>query len=157
MFGIQQALVHAHVDKLGAVLHLLAGDLQGLVQVVFLDEFQEAGRTGHVGALAHVDEVGRRGNGQRLQAAQSALGRDFGDSAGRPAAYLLVDTADMIGGGAATAAGDIDEPAGGKLFQHAGHVFGRLVVFAELVRQPGVGVYARVCVRYIGKFLNILS
>ena len=63
----------------------------------------------------------------------------------------------MIGSGAATASNDIDETAGCELLEHVGHVFGCFVVFAELVRQPGVGVYARVRVRYIRKFLNILS
>ena len=157
LLGIQQTLVHAHVDELGAVLHLLAGDFQGLIEFVFLDEFQEAGRAGHVGAFTDIDEVGRRGDGQRLQAAQAALGRGPGDDSWRPAAYLVADAADMIGSGAATASDDIDEAAGGKLLEHVGHVFGRLVVLAELVRQPGVGVYARVRIRYIRKFLNILS
>ena len=155
--GIQQPLVHAHVDELGAVLHLLAGDFQGLIELVFLDEFQEPGRAGHVGAFTDIDEVGRRGDGQRLQTTQAALGRSSGDDSWRPAAYLVVDTADMIGSGAAAAADDIDEAAGGKLLEYIGHVFGCFVVFAELVRQPGVGVYARVRARYIRKLLNILS
>jgi hypothetical protein len=43
-------------------------------------------------------------------------------------------------GGAAAAADDVEQPLGGVVAQYAGHVLRRVVVFAELVGQTGVGI-----------------
>ena len=48
----------------------------------------------------------------------------------------------MIRRGAATAANDVDETAGGKLPQLRRHLFGGVIVAAKGVGQAGVGVDA---------------
>ena len=50
------------------------------------------------------------------------------------------DRLDVLRGGAAAAADQVDQAGGGELAEHGGHLVGRLVVLAELVGQPGVGV-----------------
>src|SRR3546814_13856236 len=56
LFRVEQALVHVDVDDLGAVLDLLARDLDGCGIIARHDQLLEAGRTGTVGALADIDE-----------------------------------------------------------------------------------------------------
>ena len=54
--AVQHSLVHVDVDDLGAVLDLLARDLQRSRVVARGDQLAEPGRAGDVGALAHIDE-----------------------------------------------------------------------------------------------------
>ena len=54
--GVEQALVHVHVDHLGAGLHLLAGDVERGRVVAGGHQLPELGRAGDVGAFANVDE-----------------------------------------------------------------------------------------------------
>ena len=157
LLGIQQGLVHAHIDHLGAVFHLLPGDLQGLLQLAVLDEFQEAGRTRHIGALADVDEIGGRGDGQRLQAAEPAMGGQLGNGPGGQGPHSLPQLADMLRGRAATPADDVEKAAARKLFQDPRHVFRRLVVRAEFIGQTGVGMDADMGVGNVGKLLNMAA
>ncbi len=70
-FGVEQALVHVDVDDLGAVLHLLAGDVERGLEVALGDQPAELGRAGDVGALADVDE-------------DAGAGHDASSNASRP-------------------------------------------------------------------------
>ena len=58
----------------------------------------------------------------------------------RPAVDGLRDGGDVVGGRAAAAADEVDEPASANSPTMAGGLVGRLVVLAEGVGQPGVGV-----------------
>ena len=67
--GVEQALVHVDVDHLGAVLDLLARDLDRGGIIAGHDQLLEFGRAGDVGALADIDESRRqqlRGFGGRF-------------------------------------------------------------------------------------------
>ncbi len=56
-FGVEEPLVHVHVEDLGAAVHLTAGDFERLLEPVLADERPEALGPGHVRALADVHEV----------------------------------------------------------------------------------------------------
>ncbi len=76
-FGVEQALVHVHVNDLRAVLHLLARNVHGLGEIALDDQLLERRRTGDVRALTNVDEVraGLRAGGlghERLSGVTSA-------------------------------------------------------------------------------------
>ncbi len=60
---VEHRLVHVDVDDLGAVLHLLAGDVERGVEVAVQDQALELGGAGDVGALADVDKGSLRGHG----------------------------------------------------------------------------------------------
>ena len=53
--AVDHALVHADVDDVGAVLHLLPGDAYRFFELAFFDELRELRRTGDVGPLADHD------------------------------------------------------------------------------------------------------
>jgi hypothetical protein len=53
---VEHRLVHVDVDHLRAVLHLLAGDRQRIVEAAFENHPREGPRAGDVGPLADVDE-----------------------------------------------------------------------------------------------------
>ncbi len=61
LLGVEHALVHVDVDHVGAVLDLLARDLERRGVVVRLDQLTEARGAGDVGPLAHHDEILCRG------------------------------------------------------------------------------------------------
>ncbi len=155
--AVQHGLVHVDVDDLGAVLHLVPGHIQGGVVFLVEDELLEARRAGDVGALADVDEQRVLADGEGLQAAEAALGLDGGDLPGRVPGHRLGDGLDMVRGRAAAAADDVQEPLLGPLGDVLGHGLGGLVVLAELVGQPGVGVGADVGVRHPGQLLHVLA
>ena len=75
--AIEHPFVHVDVDDLRAVVDLLLGHGQGLLELSGQDQFGELGRAGDVGALADVDEIGVGPDGQRLQAAQAQLRLDL--------------------------------------------------------------------------------
>jgi len=64
--GIEQTLVHIHVDDLGTVLHLLPGNLDRFYIVSRHDQLLECRRSGDVGALADIDELGGGSGGHRF-------------------------------------------------------------------------------------------
>ena len=75
--AVNHPLVHADVNDLRAVLDLLARDGQRRLVIAGLDELGELGRTGDVGALADVQEIGIRPDRQRVQSAQAQIRFDL--------------------------------------------------------------------------------
>ncbi len=70
MLGVEHALVHVHVEDVGAAAHLLERDLHGRRVVAGLDEPRELRRAGDVGPLADHLEVAVGPDGQRFEARQ---------------------------------------------------------------------------------------
>jgi hypothetical protein len=138
--AVDHALVHVDVDDLRAALDLLRGDLEGGVVVAVLDQLAEASRAGDVGALADVDEEGLLDDVQRLEAGQAHGRTGLGRRAGLEALGRPRDGTDVLGRGAAAATEDVDQAGVGELADDRGHLVGGLVVLAEGVGQPGVGV-----------------
>src|SRR5690606_41689525 len=66
-------IFHVAVEHLRAALDLLPRHRDRFVEPAFLDQLAEPGATGHVGALADVDEVALRRDHQRLQAAEAGM------------------------------------------------------------------------------------
>jgi hypothetical protein len=139
--AVDQAVVHAHVDDVGAVVHLLAGDGDGLLVVAGLDELGELRRAGDVGALANHEERARHGR-EGEGTGEGELGLEDADLAGRLGPERLGDGRDVLGGVAAAAAGDVEQAAVGELAHEARHVGGFQVEagFRERIGQAGVGV-----------------
>ena len=137
---VDQAVVHADVDELCSGVDLCAGHGERFVVVAFADETGELRRAGHVGALADVDEVGLGDDAQRFETAQDRDMVRCGETPRRVVARDLRKFEDMFGGGAATAADDVDQPAPHVLGAVGGEHRRRLVVAAHDVRKAGVGV-----------------
>ena len=137
---IEQALVHVHVDDLGAVLDLIARDVERGRIVARGHELAEARRAGDIGALADVHERDFRRQREGLQPRQPQPPRHVRDRARRLAGHRLGDRGDMRGRGAAAAAHDVDEAIGGELADELGHVVRALVVIAELVGQARIRI-----------------
>ena len=57
---IEHPLIHVDIDDLRAVFHLLARDVERLVEAILDDQLFELGGARHIGALANVDEVRSR-------------------------------------------------------------------------------------------------
>ena len=111
LLGVEQALVHVHVDDLGAVLHLVAGDGERGRIVAGGDQLAETRRAGDVGALADIHERDLRRQRERFQPREPQPRRDSGTCARRLACDRRGDGADVVGRGAAAAADDVDEAA----------------------------------------------
>ncbi len=138
--GVEHALVHVDVDHLGAGFDLLQGDFQRLAVILLADQPGELGAAGDVGALADVDEQRVAVDGEGLQARQAAGPGDLRDDARRVLGHGLGNRLDMRRRGAAAAADDVQEPRCGEFLDHFGHLRRGFVVFAEGIRQAGVGV-----------------
>ena len=139
-FGIDQPLVHVDVDDLGAVLHLLPRHIQRRLIVIGGDQLAELGRAGDVGALADIDEIQVRRQGERLQSRQPHIFGLLRNLARRHILDGLAERLDMLRLGAAAAADDVDQAGAGEFPDHFGHGFGRLVIAAEFVGQAGIGM-----------------
>jgi hypothetical protein len=68
--AVQHGLVHVDVDDLGAVLHLLAGNGQRLLELPGQDHAGEGLGARDVGALADVDEEAARVDGDGFEAGE---------------------------------------------------------------------------------------
>ena len=77
-------------------------------------------------------------NGSRPDSRMAGL--RLGGDAGLGALGGGGDRRDVLRGGAAAAAEQVDQRLAGELAEHGGHLVRRLVVLPELVGQPGVGV-----------------
>ncbi len=142
MLGIEQAFVHVDVDYLGAVLDLIARDRQRGRVVAGGDELAEARGPRDIGALADIHERNGRRERERLEPGKAQALRRIGRPSRRLAAHGMGDGADMIGRRAAAAADDVDEAGLGEFGEQSRHVFGALVIEAELVGQAGIGIGA---------------
>ena len=68
--AVDHALIHADVEDIGAVLHLLPRDADRFFVFAFFDQLGELGRTGHIGPLADHD-VDARLLSERLRSGQT--------------------------------------------------------------------------------------
>ena len=69
--AVDEAVVHADVDDVGTVVHLLAGDGDGFLVVAGFDELGELGGAGDVGAFAdHEEGAGLLSEGEGAGEAQ---------------------------------------------------------------------------------------
>ena len=84
LLGIEQALVHVHVDDLRAVLDLIARDRERAGIVAGGDELAEPGRAGDVGALAHIDERNFRREREGFETGEAQQPRQLGTSCAAP-------------------------------------------------------------------------
>ena len=140
--GVEQALVHVHVDRLGAVLHLAPCDGERRLEVALPDEAREARRAGDVGALADVHEQRFRSDVEGLEAGKPGdAGAVRRHSGGDPRDRLRKGP-DVVRSGAAAPPHDVDEPPPRPVADLPGELGRGEVVAAELVRKPGVRVRA---------------
>src|SRR5574343_1950200 len=154
---IEHRFVHVDVDDLGAVLDLLAGDGQRVVEAAFEDHAGEGLRAGDVGPLAdvHVQRIGTDVEG--FQPGQAQLLLDFWHFSRADRSHPGGDRRDVLRRGAAAAADDIDDAALGPALDFGGQLFRRLVVAAEGIGQAGIRVGRDVAVADAGQFLDVLA
>ncbi len=131
---IGHAFVHVDVDDLGAVLHLLTCDVEGLGVVAGLDETSEPGGARHVGPFADVDEQAVVVDEQRFQSRefQTPPACRHGSWFRNPGTFG--ESVDVLGCGAAAAADEVDEATIHEVADGVRHLLGGFVVLTELVR-----------------------
>src|SRR6202042_3575939 len=100
-FAVDQVGVHVDVENVGAAFDLIARDLDGGVELAFLDEAFELERTGDIATLADHDEVGFGADDQHLVAAEIGPAGQVRNAARRDLGDLFIDGGDPFGGGAA--------------------------------------------------------
>ena len=140
--AVRHPFVHVHVDDLGAVLHLLAGDVQRCGEVAGLHQAAELRRAGHVGALADVHEQRLVVDAQRLQAGEREAGARCRQRARLGPGSAFGQGADVFRRGAAAAADEIHPAARDEVADGLRHLLGGLVVAAEGIGQASVRMYA---------------
>ena len=64
---VEKTVVHIDIEHQRSVVHLFAGDGDGFVVILFLNQSQELARTGNVAALTHIDESHFVGEHQGLE------------------------------------------------------------------------------------------
>ena len=117
--------------------------------------FFEPGRTGDVGALAHVDEGNIVGERERFEPRKPQARLDLGDLARRIFRNRPGDGCNVLGRRSATAAYDVQKPVACKPFDLLCHEFGALVILAELVGQARIGIGADQCIGDIGNLAQM--
>ena len=154
--AVNHPFVHAHVNDLRAVLDLLARDGDGGLVFAGLDELRELGRPRDVRALADVQEIGLRGDGQCVETAQAQVGFNRRNFARRQAFDGIGDGLDVGRRGAAAAADDVEPAVLRPLAELRGERFGCFGKAGgqERIRQAGVRIRAHVDRREAGEFLD---
>ena len=155
LLGVEHRLVHVDVDQLGPAFDLLARDRQRFLVVPFQDQAREFRRTGDVGPLADVDEVRVGADRERFQSREPGVRLGAGRRARRRVAHRTSEHADVLGGGAAAAADQVQPAPGREIAEQSRHLFGGLVVFAEGIGEAGVGVAAHPDRSEAGELLDV--
>ena len=114
---VEHGLVHVHVDRLGAALHLAAGDLQRGVEVAVHDPAGEGARAGDIRPLADVHEQAVLADGQGLEPGQAERRGTCGDDARGEAASRFRERRHVRRSRAAAAADHVDQARLGELAQ----------------------------------------
>ena len=140
--AVQQALIHVDVENLRAIFDLLKRHGQSLLPELVVDEAAEAAAARDVAPLAHVHEVCAGEDLHPLQAAESGQRAGLWNRARSGTASQLCDGADVGRSAAAAAADDVGDAVVGIGGHKGGHLLGSLVIFAQLIGKPGVGVRA---------------
>ena len=134
--SVDQSLVEADVDNVGAIGDLLTGDLDRLLQSILLDQFAETGRTSYVGAFPDHEEIGVRVVDIGISATEAERSgfqghyhRCFGGSGGVGTGFAggvlfhgIGDGGKVVGSVAAAATCDIDQSCLCKFAHEGGHV-----------------------------------
>jgi len=149
LFAVQQVRVHVHVEQVGAAPDLIEGDVHRGLVIVGLDEPAELRRAGDVGPLADHHEPGVAGDRERFQPGQpgDAACPRRGRGTSRPPLDGPGDRGDVCGRGAAAAPGDVHHALGGELVQVVRCFLRTLVIAAEGVGQPRIGMAGRIDAR----------
>ena len=138
--AIQHALVHTHVERLGAVLGLVTGHRQRFFVAVLADQPCEAPRPGHVAALSDVDEVGVRTDLEFLQPGEAGQRGPPLAATRRHPRHRFGQGADVVRRGPATTADQVHQSRARPLADVFGHGLRAEHVVAELVGKPGVRI-----------------
>ena len=156
LLAFDQALVHVDVDDVGAGFDLLLRDAQRFLEFIFLDELGEFRRPADVRALADVDEIRLRADGQRLKPAEMRVAVRGRNLARREAFDALADRADVFGRRPAAAADNVEPAVGGPLFKLRRERLRRLRKSGgqQGIGQPRVGVRAEINRRFLLQFLD---
>ena len=140
--AVEHPLIDVDVDDVGAVLHLLPGNADGLLVAFLLDQAGEGPRAGDVGPLADHREAALRTELEHFEAGITAPPRGHGGLPRRILRDRLGDGLDVGRRRAAAAADDVEPPLLGEFAQHGCHRLGRFVEAAQGVGQAGVGIAA---------------
>ena len=143
---IQHALIHVDVDDLGAAFYLLPRHRQGVIIFALEDELRKRRRTGHIGPLSDVHEIGIGTNRERLEPAQAGI-RLHGWNPPRPyVSNRLGQTLDVRRRRATASAEDVEPAVLGPLTELWGQgVRGfRKTRRQQRIRQPGVRMRAHI-------------
>ena len=152
---VEHGLVEVDVDDLGPVLDLVAGHLEGRVEVPVQHQPPEAGGPRDVGALADVHEAGVRVDGERLEAGEEAVRHRRRRRPRRHVRDGVADRGDVFRRGPAAAAREVEPPVPGEFAEVGGHRLRGLVVAAEGVGEAGVGIQADRPVGEVGDLLQV--
>ncbi len=153
---VQHALIHVHVDDLRAVRHLLTRHVDRRRVVARFDQLAKLRRSGHVGALADIDEQAAahrwsrapsRSSGRPIRCAEATRGA-------RPSTARLM--ARMCSGVVPQQPPTIlTKPLAANSRSVSAVCSARLVVLAERIRQSGIGIGADVDVGDARQLLDI--
>ena len=156
--SVEQAVVHVHVNHVGAVFDLLACDVERFVVILLVDEPQELLGACHVAAFAYLHEVFGVATVGAVARAHLFLEQRFqtGEAEerarcifrcglatfviGRQGVEHLAHRSDVFRSRTAAAANHVHQLVVQIDAHESHHVFGRVVITAELVRQPRIRV-----------------
>ena len=138
--GVEEVGVHVHIQQVGPAADLVERDLDGAREVARLDEALEPSRPGDVRALADGDEPALGRDLERLEPAETCSRNSLWDLAGGDGLQRRPDLPDVLGSGAAAAAGGVQEPTLRELPQQPAGRARPLVESSHRVRQAGIGI-----------------
>ena len=155
-FRVEHPLVHVDIDNLRAAFHLLTRNVQRFAVLLFFNQPLKFRRAGDVSSFTDVNEQAIVADIQRLQAGEAAGHRNFRQLTRRQARYRPAHGGDMLRGGTAAAANDIEETGFRPFANLRRHGVGVQIVFAEGVGQAGVRVRGDVAFGNARQLLDVL-
>ena len=153
--GIEQAVVHIDIDHECPVFHLLTGDGQSLVVVLFLNQPQELPRTSHVTTLSDIHKLHFRRHIQEFEPGEPHRLRFRCRHMGLLAYHQWLVKADELIRRATATTDDVHQSLVHNLPHLRSHRLWRLIVEPHRVGQSGIGITANIIRCLSGQFTQI--
>ena len=138
--GIQQAVIHIHIDDQGSIFYLFTGNTQCFFVVLFVNQAEEFTGTSHIASLTYIDKTDFGRLFQTFQTRQTECCRFSNRNMRFCTSYQWNILSDVGFRCTTTTTDDVYQSFFDVFFYLTGHILGSLIVFTQTIRKTSIRI-----------------